>query len=106
MGESECFERRREEMVRRQIAARGVRSPAVLDAMRKVRREGFVPSYLGELCRREFGDAVYSIGFGTDHGTVAAASHWDGPMELKAVQPARDDSYVKGVVPDTYPFGL
>ncbi|MBW2245546.1 MAG: protein-L-isoaspartate(D-aspartate) O-methyltransferase, partial [Deltaproteobacteria bacterium] len=27
---------------------RGVRSPAVLDAMRKVRREGFVPSYLGE----------------------------------------------------------
>ncbi len=35
-------------MVRRQIAARGVRSPAVLGAMRKVRREGFVPSYLGE----------------------------------------------------------
>ena len=48
---------------------------------------------VGELCRREFGDAVYSIGFGTDHGTVAAASHWDGPMEVKAVLPARDGSY-------------
>lgn len=48
---------------------------------------------VGELCRGEFGDAAYSIGFGTDHGTVAAASHWDGPMEVKRVQPARDDSY-------------
>jgi protein-L-isoaspartate(D-aspartate) O-methyltransferase len=48
---------------------------------------------VGELCRREFGDAAYSIGFGTDHGTVAAASYWDGPMEVKSVQPARDDSY-------------
>jgi protein-L-isoaspartate(D-aspartate) O-methyltransferase len=48
---------------------------------------------VGELCRREFGDDAYSVGFGTDHGTVAAASHWDGPMEVKSVQPARDDSY-------------
>ena len=48
MGDSESFEPQREEMVKRQIAARGVRSPTVLDAMRKVRREGFVPSYLGE----------------------------------------------------------
>ncbi len=48
---------------------------------------------VGELCRRQFGDAAYAVGFGTDHGTVAAASHWDGPMELKSVQPARDDSY-------------
>ena len=48
MGDTESFESQREEMVARQIAARGVRSPAVLDAMRKVRREGFVPSYLGE----------------------------------------------------------
>ncbi len=48
---------------------------------------------VGELCRRELGDAAYAVGFGTDHGTVAAASHWDGPMEVKSVQPARDDSY-------------
>ena len=32
------------------------------------------------------------IGFGTDRGTVAAASDWDGPMEIKR-SPARDDSY-------------
>ncbi len=48
---------------------------------------------LGELCRQRFGDAVYSIGFGTDHGTVAAASHWDGPMEIKRIVPSREDSY-------------
>ncbi len=36
----------------------------------------------------EFGDACYSIGFGTNNGTVAAASEWDGPMEIKAVRPA------------------
>ena len=35
-------------MVERQIVARGVRSPQVLAAMKKVRREGYVPSYLGE----------------------------------------------------------
>ena len=29
---------------------------------------------IGQLCRDEFGDSVYSIGFGTDSGTVAAAS--------------------------------
>ncbi|MBW2281316.1 MAG: protein-L-isoaspartate(D-aspartate) O-methyltransferase [Deltaproteobacteria bacterium] len=48
---------------------------------------------VGELCRREFGDAACLVGFGTDHGTVAAASYWGGPMEVKAVQPGRDDSY-------------
>jgi len=42
------FDRLREEMVTRQLAARGVRSPAVLEAMLRVRREGYVPSYLGE----------------------------------------------------------
>src|SRR5688572_29618466 len=38
----------REAMVARQLRARGITSPLVLDAMRKVRREGYVPSYLGE----------------------------------------------------------
>jgi erythromycin esterase-like protein len=28
-----------------------------------------------------------------DRGTVAAASDWDGPMEIKRVRAARDDSY-------------
>jgi protein-L-isoaspartate(D-aspartate) O-methyltransferase len=30
---------------------------------------------------------------GTDHGSVAAASHWDGKMENKSVQPAHRQSY-------------
>ncbi|MFN0009896.1 MAG: protein-L-isoaspartate(D-aspartate) O-methyltransferase [Planctomycetota bacterium] len=42
------YDARRRQMVERQIAARGVRSPKVLAAMSRVRREGYVPSYLGE----------------------------------------------------------
>jgi protein-L-isoaspartate(D-aspartate) O-methyltransferase len=48
---------------------------------------------IGQLARARFGEAAALIGFGTDHGTVAAASNWDGPMEIKKVRPARDDSY-------------
>ena len=48
---------------------------------------------IGHLCRQEFGNAAYSIGFGTDHGTVAAASDWDGPMEVKVVRPSIPESY-------------
>jgi protein-L-isoaspartate(D-aspartate) O-methyltransferase len=48
---------------------------------------------VGQLCRRRFGPLACSVGFGTDHGTVAAASHWDGPMEIKTVRPAHKDSY-------------
>ncbi len=48
MSQTSDLDEKRREMVERQIAGRGVRSQAVLDAMGKVRREGFVPSYLGE----------------------------------------------------------
>jgi protein-L-isoaspartate(D-aspartate) O-methyltransferase len=48
---------------------------------------------VGQLCRRQFGEATYIIGFGTDHGTVAAASYWDGPMEVKQVRPSHPHSY-------------
>ena len=48
---------------------------------------------IGRLCRQEFGSEVYSVGFGTNSGTVAAASDWDGPMEVKTVQPALPKSY-------------
>ena len=49
---------------------------------------------IGQLVRQEYGnDNAYLIGFGTDHGTVAAASEWGGPMEVKQVQPAHIDSY-------------
>jgi protein-L-isoaspartate(D-aspartate) O-methyltransferase len=48
---------------------------------------------IGQLCREEFGDDAYSIGFGTDTGTVAAAGHWGGKMSVMNVRPALPDSY-------------
>jgi protein-L-isoaspartate(D-aspartate) O-methyltransferase len=48
---------------------------------------------VGHLARRGFGPNAFLVGFGTDHGTVAAASRWDGPMEVKSVRPAHRDSY-------------
>ena len=48
---------------------------------------------VGQLCREHFKDDAYIIGFGTDRGTVAAASNWDEPMEVKRVRPAHTQSY-------------
>ena len=48
---------------------------------------------VGQLCREALGNAVYSIGFGTDHGTVAAASDWGAAMEVKEVRPSDARSY-------------
>ena len=48
---------------------------------------------LGHLGHKEFGESAYAISFGTHTGTVAAASNWDGPMEIKTVLPSIPDSY-------------
>jgi protein-L-isoaspartate(D-aspartate) O-methyltransferase len=48
---------------------------------------------LGHLCRKAYGQDAYLVGFGTHAGTVAAATDWDGPMEVKAVRPALAGSY-------------
>jgi erythromycin esterase-like protein len=48
---------------------------------------------IGELCRKAYRNEAVLIGFGTDRGTVAAASDWDSPMETKTVRPARPDSH-------------
>jgi protein-L-isoaspartate(D-aspartate) O-methyltransferase len=48
---------------------------------------------VGQLCRAKFHDRAYIVGFGTDHGTVAAASDWDEPMQCMRVRPAHPDSY-------------
>ncbi len=48
---------------------------------------------VGQLARQAFGERAYIVGFGTDHGTVSAASDWDEPMERMQVVPARDGSY-------------
>ena len=48
---------------------------------------------IGELCRTAYGRDCVAIGFATDRGTVAAASDWDEPMEIKNVLAAREDSF-------------
>ena len=48
---------------------------------------------LGQRVREIFGDQAYLIGLGTDHGTVAAAAEWGGPLEIMNVPPAHRDSY-------------
>ncbi len=48
---------------------------------------------IGQLCREAYGSDACLIGFGTHTGTVAAATDWDGPMEVKAVRPSLPGSY-------------
>ncbi len=48
---------------------------------------------VGQLARKQWRDAAYLVGFGTDHGTVAAATNWDEPMQVKQVRPAHPASY-------------
>jgi len=48
---------------------------------------------VGQLCRDRHGRDAFLVGFGTDHGTVAAAHEWDGPAQVMNVRPARPDSY-------------
>lgn len=48
---------------------------------------------IGELVRNAFGDRAVLVGFGTDRGTVAAASDWGAGMEVMQVRPAREDSW-------------
>ncbi|MGA8602195.1 MAG: erythromycin esterase family protein [Beijerinckiaceae bacterium] len=43
---------------------------------------------IGQLCRQRFADKAALIGFGTHDGTVACASDWDEPMEVKSVNPS------------------
>lgn len=48
---------------------------------------------VGSLTRSCFGNSAYLVGFGTHTGTVAAASDWGAPMEIKVVRPSHPDSY-------------
>lgn len=48
---------------------------------------------IGQLCREAYGPKAILIGFGTHTGTVAAATDWDGPMEVKAVRSSLPGSY-------------
>lgn len=48
---------------------------------------------IGELVKAAYRDRSVAIGFGTDRGTVAAASDWGAAMRVMHVRPARDDSW-------------
>ena len=48
---------------------------------------------LGQHVRETYGDNAYLIGFGTDHGTVAAATKWGAPVKVMQVRPSHSDSY-------------
>jgi protein-L-isoaspartate(D-aspartate) O-methyltransferase len=48
---------------------------------------------VGHLARQAFGPAAFLVGCGTDHGTVAAAHEWDGPMHVMDVRAAHPESY-------------
>jgi protein-L-isoaspartate(D-aspartate) O-methyltransferase len=48
---------------------------------------------IGQMCRELLGEQAYIVGFGTDHGNVAAASNWDEPMQRMRVVPAVSRSY-------------
>ena len=49
---------------------------------------------LGQLCRENIGrENVALVGCSTHTGTVAAAHHWDGDVEIMNVLPSRPDSW-------------
>ena len=47
---------------------------------------------IGQRCREKYGTDAVLVGFGTHKGTVAAATDWDGDMEIKSVRPSHGDS--------------
>ena len=48
---------------------------------------------VGQLARERYGQDAVLVGFTTHHGTVTAASEWDGPAERKRVRRALPVSY-------------
>ena len=74
----------RDRMVERQIAARGVRDPAVLAAMRSVPRERFLPPELEEFAYED-----------------SAPAHRAGADDLAAVHRRPDDGGARGSAPTT-----
>jgi len=80
---SKKYERLREEMVKRQIEARGVRDPKVLAAMRKVPRHLFVSEALRD---QAYGDFPLPIG---DQQTISQP--YIVAEMTQALQPNKDD---------------
>lgn len=50
---------------------------------------------IGQLARMKYGNNSKLLGFTTSIGSVAAASSWDGEVEIKRVRPPLNESYEK-----------
>jgi erythromycin esterase-like protein len=48
---------------------------------------------VGQLVRSKYGNEAVLVGFSTYTGTVAAATNWGDPVEIKRVQPGLPNSY-------------
>jgi len=48
---------------------------------------------IGQLVSQKYRDRALRIGFSTSHGTVTAASNWDGSAETKTIHPPLSGSY-------------
>lgn len=48
---------------------------------------------IGQLCKETFGSQALTIGCLSNTGTVAAAKHWDGDMQVMEVNPGIPNSY-------------
>ena len=48
---------------------------------------------IGQLAKEKWDARTRLFGFGTHHGTVAAADDWDEPMRVKQVRPSLPESY-------------
>jgi protein-L-isoaspartate O-methyltransferase len=75
------FVSRRSDMVKHQIAARGVRSKLVLEAMRKVPREEFLPPSLREFA---YEDSALPIAEGQTISNRISSLLWPMRCYLKA----------------------
>lgn len=61
---------------------------------------------IGELVRTAYGEEAVLIGFGTDRGTVAAASDWGAPMQVMPLKPARQHSWEHAFAKAGHPRSL
>lgn len=83
------------------LADAGPRSKAIVwahnshigDARRTEMGQSRGEHNIGQLVRQRFGHDAALIGFGAHGGTVACASDWDGPMEVKRINPSHLGSY-------------
>ena len=64
-----------------------------LSGIRRARRQHRGEPSVGQLVRDRYAGAAVLIGLTTYHGTVRAASEWDGPFEQKTVLPSLAGSY-------------